>query len=116
MQYDRNDEISYGEEFTTPAEKEYYSYSREDINSGNADVITEESGSDYRGKDKRNKPFPSVLFFQLVICLLCGIFLYVSKMYIPDVYNDIMDKVSVLINDSLIVDGNDLNDYFVNNG
>lgn len=115
MQYDRNDEISYDEDFIQTGETEYYS--SDDF--GNYGVSREEfSEKDNldREKKKISKPFPSVLFFQLIICILCAVLLYASKMYFPDVYQNVMDKVSELINDSLVVEGNDLNDYFVNNG
>lgn len=98
MQYDRNDEIIYDEGFTSSSKSEYYK--------GDKDTeITE--------KEKKKKSFPSVLFFQIIICILCGLFLYFSKSYAPQLYNTVMDKVNTLINDSLIVEGTDVNEYFV---
>ncbi|MCH5202304.1 MAG: hypothetical protein J1F17_03770 [Oscillospiraceae bacterium] len=115
MQYDRNDEISYDEDFTQAGETEYYNGDDFGDYGASRDDFYEKENYD-REKNKNSKPFPSVLFFQLVICILCAVLLYASKMYFPDVYQNIMDKVSGLINDSLVVEGNDLNDYFVNNG
>ncbi len=103
MQYDRNDEIIYDEGFTSSSEKEYY---RQDFNE-------EYNTEDKSVKREKRKSFPSVLFFQIIICVLCGLFLFFSKQYAPDFFNDVMDKVSDLINDSLIVEGKDVNDYFV---
>lgn len=100
MQYDRNDEITYDEGFTTSSKSEYY----------NKDKDTEDFEPE---KEKKRKSFPSVLFFQIIICVLCGLFLYFSKAYSPNLYNTVMDKVNSLINDSLVVEGNDINEYFV---
>ena len=66
--------------------------------------------------EKKKKPLPTVILCQLIICILLGIFLYCSRTYVPDLFSNIMSSVSDMINDSLVVDGNNLNDYFVNNG
>ncbi|MGN0460402.1 MAG: hypothetical protein ACI4HL_05765 [Ruminococcus sp.] len=104
MQYDRNDEITYDEDFKSNAGTEYYTgeenYQR-DIE---------------KVKEKKEKSIPSVLIFQLIVCFILGGFMYVSKNYFPDFFSTVMNEVNNLINDSLIVDGNNLNDYFVNNG
>lgn len=104
MQYDRNDEITYDEGFTSNAGTEYYT--------GEESLTPQEETV----KEKREKSIPSVLIFQLIVCIILGAFMYVSKSYFPQFYSSIMNQVNSLINDSLIVDGNNLNDYFVNNG
>ena len=111
MQYERNDEITYDEGFSTPTEREYYTGQFE-----SDDYDREPLSNNYRTGKKnrdRNKSFPMVLLFQIIICVLCGLFLYFSKLYAPEFYSVVMDKVNSLVNDSLVVDGNDVNDYFV---
>lgn len=107
MQYDRNDEIIYDEGFTTSTEREYYSPIE---HSGAEQTTAPESNTQ---KTKPPKTYPTVLITQLVVCVLCAVFLYVSKEYLQDIYTVVMENISSLINDSLVVDGNDLNDYFV---
>lgn len=104
MQYDRNDEITYDEEFKSTTGTEYYT--------GEENIAPQEETV----KEKREKSIPSVLIFQLIVCIFLGGFLYVSKNYFPDFFTAVMNEVNSLINDSLIVDGNNLNDYFINNG
>lgn len=104
MQYNRNDEITYDEEFKSTTGTEYYT--------GKENLAPQEETV----KEKREKSIPSVLIFQLIVCIILGAFMYLSKSYFPQFYSTIMDEVNSLINDSLIVDGNNLNDYFVNNG
>ena len=97
MQYDRNDEIVYYKEFLETTNREYYN--PEDY-TNNDEFCSEEK----------------VFLCQLIICILLGVFLYCSRTYAPDLFSNIMNSVSDMINDSLVVDGNNLNDYFVNNG
>lgn len=104
MQYDRNDEITYDEEFKSNAGTEYYN--------GNDNLIPQSNPL----HEKPQKSIPSVLIFQLIVCFILGGFMYASKCYFPDFFNTVMKEVNSLINDSLIVDGNNINDYFVNNG
>ena len=104
MQYDRNDEITYDDGFKSNAGTEYYS----------ADENVEPKSNSTH--EKTQKSIPSVLIFQLIVCFILGGFMYASKCYFPDFFNTVMNEVNSLINDSLIVDGNNLNDYFVNNG
>jgi hypothetical protein len=106
MQYDRNDEIIYDENFKNITEKESYlpnnsnnSNEQKDVNSSSA---------------VKNKTYPTVLVVQLVVCVLTALFFYCSKEYFSDYYTDIMNTVNYYINDSLIIEGNNLNDYFVN--
>lgn len=109
MQYDRNDEITYDKEFLETTNREYYN--PEDYKN-NDEFCSEEKVF----SEKKKKPLPTVILCQLIICILLGIFLYCSRTYAPDLFNNIMSSVSDMINDSLVVDGNNLNDYFVNNG
>lgn len=109
MQYDRNDEITYDKEFLETTNKEYYN--PEDYKN-NDEFCSEEKVF----SEKKKKPLPTVILCQLIICILLGIFLYCSRTYAPDFFSNIMSSVSDMINDSLVVDGNNLNDYFVNNG
>ncbi|MGN0476742.1 MAG: hypothetical protein ACI4HM_05305 [Ruminococcus sp.] len=104
MQYDRNDEITYDEGFKSNVDTEYYS--------GDEYLISQSNSL----QEKPQKSIPSVLIFQLIVCFILGGFMYASKCYFPDFFNTVMSEVNTLINDSLIVDGNNLNDYFVNNG
>lgn len=109
MQYDRNDEITYDKEFLETTNREYYN--PEDYKN-NDEFCSEEKVF----SEKKKKPLPTVILCQLIICILLGIFLYCSRIYAPDLFSNIMSSVNDMINDSLVVDGNNLNDYFVNNG
>lgn len=109
MQYDRNDEIIYDKEFSETTNREYYN--PQDYKKNDEFCSEEETFS-----EKKKKPLPTVILCQLIISIILGIFLYCSQMYAPQFFDTIMDNVSVMINDSLVVDGNNLNDYFVNNG
>lgn len=108
MQYDRNDEIVYDKEFLETTNREYYN--PEDYKNN------DEFCSEEKVFRKKKKPLPTVILCQLIICILLGIFLYCSRTYAPDLFSNIMSSVNDMINDSLVVDGNNLNDYFVNNG
>jgi hypothetical protein len=109
MQYDRNDEITYDEGFKTTGEREYYSQ-EELFDNGSEEQAT------FTSKEKKSKTYPTVLLTQLVVCLLCAVFLYCAKEYFPELYSSVMDSVTTYINDSLVVEGNNINDYFVLNG
>lgn len=106
MQYDRNDEITYDEDFVTNTNREYYSGNDDDRYISNEEVIN----------PKSKKAIPTLILIQLIVFVLCGAFLYFSKTSAPDTFNYVMGELKTLINDSLIIDGNNVNDYFVNNG
>lgn len=107
MQYDRNDEITYDKEFQSASGREYCTGEEKEYNhtSNNTDDSS----------NKKVRTYPSVLIVQLIICIICAGFLYCAKNYFPDFYNIIADNISAMINDSLVVDGNNINDYFAVN-
>lgn len=105
MQYERNDTIIYDEGFKTSAEKEYC-ISEEADKTETDDMVIESKINKYSSNS-------IVLITQLIICILCTTFLFVSKTYFSDIYSVVREKLSFLLNDSLIIDGNDLSDFFV---